>query len=196
VSAPQSMLSDVPFGAWFTLHWMRAGLVLAGVLLLLTPVLVHEVRPVIVLAYLQLPLYLLHQYEEHADGAFQRYVTRALGGGREVLDARAVLWINVGLVWGLDLLWLLLAVFVHPGWGMVAAAMAVVNGAAHVVDAVRFRRVNPGLWTAALLFLPLGGAALWGTAVLAQVPPVGWLLALLAAALAHLPVLVSVRRRR
>ena len=54
------------------------------------------------LVYLQMPIYMLHQYEEHADDRFRLWVNNMLGHG-DVLTPIATFWINSLLVWVLDL---------------------------------------------------------------------------------------------
>ena len=68
------------FPAWFLhdTHWSRAGLPLAGALLLLAPIVRHGLRRGAFLIYLQLPIYMLHQYEEHGHGAFKRAINAML----------------------------------------------------------------------------------------------------------------------
>jgi hypothetical protein len=57
-----------------------------------------------------------------------------------------------------DLISLYLSFFVNPGFGLIAVYLAVVNAVVHLVAAVALRAYNPGLWTAILLFLPLGAS--------------------------------------
>ena len=54
-----TMFSDVPFTRWFVDHWMRVGIVMAVILLLITPVLILEMPWTIVLVYLQLPIWVV-----------------------------------------------------------------------------------------------------------------------------------------
>ncbi|MGD1882512.1 MAG: HXXEE domain-containing protein [Paracoccaceae bacterium] len=107
--------------------------------------------------FLSLPVYMLHQYEEHDDNRFARYLNALIGKNRRGLVPRDVWVINVIFVW-----FLLLAVFyltnVSPGWGVLAAYLLAINGLVHFAWALRFRAYNPGLWTALALFIP---SAIW-----------------------------------
>ena len=168
----------------------------AGPLLLaLVPVLAGRWDPVLLAVFLQLPIYVLHQVEEHWHDRFRRFVNGHLAGGREALTPRAVLVINVGFVWGFDLAALYLATFVHPALGLLAIWLALVNAAVHGVAAAVLRAYNPGLVTALLLLLPTG---LWGWTVLrgAGAAPL-WAhgMGILAAILVHVGIVVHVRRR-
>ena len=69
----------------------------------------------------------------------------------------AVFVINVPGVWGVIGTSLTLAAMVSVGYGLVAIYLVLLNGTIHVVQAVISRGYNPGLGTAIVLFLPLGG---------------------------------------
>ena len=111
--------------------------------------------PALFLIYAQLPAYMIHQYEEHADGRFKAFANNTFGGGREVMTDKAIFWINVGGVWGIDLAAIGAAELFGMGWGLVAAYLPLVNAISHIGAAIRFKGYNPGLWTSVVLFLPL-----------------------------------------
>lgn len=137
-------------------NWVYGGF-LAGVLLLaLTPILARSWPASLVCTFLCLPVYMLHQYEEHDNDRFRRFVNEAMGKGREVLSPAAVFVINVPGVWGVIAISLALAATLNIGLGLIALYLVVVNGIIHVAHAIIFRRYNPGLGTAIGLFLPLG----------------------------------------
>ena len=126
-------------------NWVYGG-ALAGVLLfLLAPVLVAGWDRAATLAYLALPVYMLHQFEEHDDDRFRRFVNAVVGHGREALSVTAVVWINFAGVWLLlgAVIWA--ARLVGPGWAAAAGWLVLVNGLLHVAQAVALRRYNPGL---------------------------------------------------
>lgn len=169
--------------------WVYGGL-LAGLLLLaLAPLLVAGwSRP----AFLALPAYMLHQFEEHDGDRFRLFVNRVLGHGREVLTVSAVFWINLLGVWALLAACLWLVHLAGAGWAALAGWLLVVNALLHVGQGIALRRYNPGLLTAVVLFLPLGAltlAAAWpvGTGMLF------WLSLAIAVAL-HLAILAHVRQ--
>ncbi len=173
-------------------NWVYGGL-LAGLLLLaLAPLLVAGWSRPAVLAFLALPAYMLHQFEEHDGDRFRRFVNRVLGHGREVLTVSAVFWINLLGVWVLLAACLWLVHLAGAGWAALAGWLLVVNALLHVGQGIALRRYNPGLLTAVLLFLPLGAltlAAAWpvGTGLLF------WLSLAIAVAL-HLAIVAHVRR--
>jgi len=104
--------------------------------------------------YLALPVYMIHQFEEHDSDRFAGFLRGLLGPDRRGLSAADIWIVNVVFVW-----FLLLAVFylyrLDPAWGVLAGYLLAVNAFLHAVWAVRLRRYNPGLWTALALFLPL-----------------------------------------
>jgi hypothetical protein len=141
-------------GGWFVADWPRVGLVCAPVLFALLPALWSGPTAPVVLAASLLPVYMLHQYEEHDADRFRLYVNREVGGGLEVLTPAAVFVINIGAVWVLDVVVIYLAARVDLGLGLIAAYLMLVNAVVHIVGAIRGRAYNPGLVTAIVLFLP------------------------------------------
>jgi hypothetical protein len=153
-------------------NWVYGGS-LAGLLILaLLPLFWSGWTTAWTLTFLTLPAYMLHQYEEHDDDRFRQFVNAVIGRGREVLTLADVFFINIVGVWVV-----LAATFwiVHlagpetgPGWGLIAAWLILVNALAHIGQGLALRRYNPGLWTAILLFLPLGLLTLRALAPLAS----------------------------
>ncbi len=141
-------------------NWVYGGF-LAGVLLLaLTPIFAAGWDGATTLVFLALPVYMIHQYEEHDADRFRRFVNKRLGGGREILTQADVFWINIVGVWVLLAadLWLVGRFVI--GWGVFAAYFLLANAALHILQAIHLRGYNPGLGTAIALFLPLGFAEL------------------------------------
>lgn len=155
---------------WFARNWMYGGLIAGLFLLVMTPVAVAPLGRALVLVYLQLPIYLFHQLEEHHDDRFRRWINDTIGGGREMLSTPAVVVINVVGVWVVDLIALYLARFVGIGLGLIAVYLTLVNAVFHIAVGTVQRRYNPGLATALLLFVPFGVTALL---VVSAAPGVG-----------------------
>jgi hypothetical protein len=142
-------------------YWVYGG-ALAGLLfLVLLPALAGGWSLALTAVVLQLPIYMLHQYEEHDNDRFRLFFNRTIFGGREVLSRAAVFMINVPGVWGVIAVSIYLARFVDIGFGLIAVYLTLVNALVHVLHAVVFHRYNPGLATAVGLFLPVGGYGLW-----------------------------------
>lgn len=145
---------------WLAKHWVAGALFTAGALLALAPLIRAACGLQLLLIYLHLPGYVLHQVEEHTGDRFRRFLNQRIFGV-EALTTAAVLWINLPGVWGLNLAALYLAYFIAPGWSLAAPYLMIVNALIHLGTAARTRGYNPGLWTSLALFLPLGGTTLW-----------------------------------
>lgn len=182
--------------AWLIERWQwPAGVLFAsGFLAALLPFVGSFAGLALTLVYAQLPAYMIHQFEEHHDDCFCRYVNGLLAGGRLALTPGATFVINSVFVWGVDLVALYLARFVSLGLGLIAVDLALVNGAVHLLMAAVRREYNPGVWTSAALFLPLGVWSYWvlwweGATTLEQV--IGFTVAIVG----HAGIIVHVRAR-
>jgi hypothetical protein len=69
-------------------NWMYAGFLAGLFLLAIAPVLAAPVGLPLLLVYLLLPVYVLHQCGEHYDDRFRKFVNDLLAGGWEVLSTR------------------------------------------------------------------------------------------------------------
>ncbi|MEM6888649.1 MAG: HXXEE domain-containing protein [Pseudomonadota bacterium] len=134
-----------------TKNWVYATPPVALLLIGLAPFM--DAGPSLAL-FLSLPVYMLHQYEEHDADRFRAYVNAMVPEGRTGLQHQDVWAINVILVW-----FLLLGVFwlaaASAGWAVLAAYLLLINGIVHILPAVIRRQSNPGVITAVALFLPL-----------------------------------------
>jgi len=122
------------------------------------------------LVCLVLPVYMIHQFEEHGvDLLGRRYqfiveMCRVLGHPDLAscpADREFIFAVNVGAVW---IAGLTAIVWRHrnPMVGACAYGIILVNGFLHVVPGGLVRwTYNPGLLTSAVLFLPLSAYALW-----------------------------------
>lgn len=179
--------------AWLYANWQYAGLVAALILLALVPIIAGSVSLALLVIYLSLPVYMLHQAEEHTGDRFRRFVNSQLGHGRDVLTAGAVVVINIGLVWIASLIALYLARFVDLGLGLIPVYLILVNAAIHVLSAASLRAYNPGLITSLVLFLPYG---IWAMTVVApHATSADHVVALLLAIAGHAAIVVVVLGR-
>jgi uncharacterized membrane protein len=180
---------------WFERNWMNAGFIAGLFLLAIVPLLVGVWSPALLLVYLQLPVYMLHQLEEHYGDRFRQFINDHIAGGRPALTTPAVVFINVPGVWGVNLVALYLARFVELGLGLIAVYLVLVNAFAHLASAVAFRGYNPGLVTALVLFIPSG---LWALVVISGMPGVTMThhaIGLGVAIAIHAAILVHVKQR-
>ncbi len=138
-------------------YWVYGGVLAAILFLLLSPLIIQSWSPALAATFFCLPAYMLHQYEEHDNDRFRAFVNRLLGRGREVLTPAAVFLINILGVWGGLAAALWLTARVHAGFAMIAAYLLLLNAVIHIVQGAAMRSYNPGLVTAIVLFLPVGG---------------------------------------
>ncbi len=138
------------------LLWPKATLPLAAAVLALSPWVLAQWGWAVLLIWLQLAAYMVHQYEEHGKGKFKEYANRLYGNGREVLSDEAIFRINTAGVWGVDSAAFAAAVWIGPGAGLAAVYLSAVNAVSHIGGAVKTKSYNPGLWTSVAIFVPLG----------------------------------------
>jgi hypothetical protein len=179
-------------GKW---QWPYAALFTAGFLGVLAPLVFRYAGIPLGLIYLQLPIYMLHQYEEHAGDRFRRWVNKNIGHGRDVLTPIATFWINSLLVWLLDLVALYLACFVDLSLGLIAIYLPMLNAVGHIVPAIIKRQYNPGLVTGVTIFLPVGVLSTYFVSRAADSHLPDHLLALGVAIAVHGIIIAHVRRR-
>lgn len=179
---------------WLLGEWPYAALFTAIFLLLLLPF-IGVLGWALTLVYLQLPLYMLHQFEEHDKDRFRTFANQMVAGGKEAFTPLAVFVINSVGVWGVDLLALYLAYYVDLAFGLVAIYLPLVNAVLHLGVTIRLRRYNPGLWTGLVLFLPFG---IWALLVVSAASQATWAeqgMALGAAILLHALIIGYVKAR-
>jgi hypothetical protein len=181
--------------SWLYPHWVAAALCMGIFLLLLAPALTLSWELPILLIYLQIPVYMLHQVEEHTGDRFRRFVNQQAFGGVEALTPESILVINLPGVWGVTLLSLYAALFFGAGWGLAGIYLVLVNALFHVTGGVAKRAYNPGLWTSLALFLPVGGAALWSVSSTAGVSGAQHAVGLGLAVLIHAAIMIYARDR-
>ncbi|MEM9997730.1 MAG: HXXEE domain-containing protein [Bacteroidota bacterium] len=178
-----------------TAHWVYGGFLSAFVITALGLVLLRDASLALILVYLHLPMYQVHQYEEHDGDRFRTWVNDVMGGGRDLLPATAIFVINIVGVWALFTAVIVGAASYDIGLGLAVVYPTLINAVAHVVPVLVRRAYNPGAATAALLFLPVSGATLW---VLSRTPGVDRLdhaIGLAVGVVLHALIVLYVRRR-
>ena len=148
-------------------NWVYGGVLFAPVLLVLIPV--FGLSTPGTLCLLALVVYMVHQYEEHDDDRFARFMNGLFGPNRAGLTQLEIMIINVVGVWVFLALGTIATETLHAGWALFAAYLLLINGLSHIGQAARLKGYNPGLWTAIVLFLPLSAVLfirLAGTATL------------------------------
>jgi hypothetical protein len=142
--------------AWVVENWSRMALPFAVLALVSLPVFSGGGNVPLVLLYTLLPVYMIHQYEEHAHGRFVEFFNETVGRGRVVLTKLSAFWINILEVWVVFLVSFYLARYVALGFAFVPIWLTLFNGLTHVIASLSLRRYNPGLYTSLALFFPWG----------------------------------------
>ena len=152
------MTSNESFAHWIIrdTNWSRGTVPMASVLLALSPFLRRGLGKGAFAIFLQLPLYMVHQYEEHGHGAFKAYANEKILRGRATATDGDIFVINIVGVWVADLIALYRARSRGPAAGLLAPYLSLTNSLVHLVPALKSRTYNPGAWTAGLLLLPVG----------------------------------------
>jgi Protein of unknown function with HXXEE motif len=143
-------------GSWVIDNWSRMALPFAVLALVSLPVFATDGNLPLILLYTLLPVYMIHQYEEHAHGRFVEFFNATVGRGHDVLTKVSAFWINILEVWLLFLVTFYLAKYVALGFAFVPIWLTIFNGLTHVIASVTLRRYNPGLYTSLALFFPWG----------------------------------------
>ena len=138
------------------LNWVYGGALAGLLLLLMAPMLVGTWEAAFALTFLHLPVYMLHQLEEHDADRFRNFFNSTIGKGRELLTHGMVFIVNVPGVWGVIAVALYLAIFKDLGFALIAVYLVLVNAFVHAAHALIFKCYNPGLISALLVFVPFG----------------------------------------
>lgn len=142
--------------SWILDNWSRMALPLAVVLLCSLPIFASGDNRSLILLYTLLPVYMIHQYEEHASGGFVEFFNSAIGGGQTVITKVSAFWVNILEVWLLFLASFYLAKYLTIGIAFIPIYLTIVNSFTHIVASIVLRRYNPGLYTGVVLFVPWG----------------------------------------
>ena len=152
-------------------HWMKVGAFIAPVLLFFafhsrTANSPRVLSDATLMACMLTASYLVHQVEEHwVDLMGRSYplydflntvIADVAGEDRYgVLTPSAIFYVNAGMVWTVGFTSILASPkHVFPAIAM--AGLMIVNGGAHVLNAIAYQSYNSGLATGLLLFVPIG----------------------------------------
>lgn len=182
--------------AWVVENWSRMALPFAVLALVSLPIFSGGGNLPLILLYTLLPVYMIHQYEEHARGRFVEFFNETVGRGREVLTKVSAFWINILEVWVVFLVSFYLARYVALGFAFVPIWLTLFNGLTHVIASLSLRRYNPGLYTSLALFFPWGLFLLVYFAGVVASDVLFNAIGILAAIVGHAVIVVYALRRR
>jgi len=152
-------------------QWPQAALFCGVMMILLLIAMLPKLGMMYFLIAMPLPMYMVHQFEEHYHNRFCLMLNEKIGRGKVVLTPKQVFWINSLWVWALSMVTIALAFLVNPLIGLIPVYFMVLNGILHCLQAIRFRSSNPGLFTSLIVFLPVGGYTIY---MLSKLPGNCW----------------------
>jgi hypothetical protein len=183
---------------WLYKNWAKLCLILSVITTLVIFAVVGTSNIVLFFIFIQIPIYLLHQFEEHAwPGGFKNYVNQRVFKADSAdypLTDVSVFWVNIPVIWILMPIFASLSYF-NLFFGLWIPYFAVINSLTHVVAAVIKREYNPGLIVSIVLGIPIGIYALGLFYASISVPLLATLLSVLAAVLMHLVLIIFIRRK-
>jgi hypothetical protein len=160
------------------------------------PVFVTAGNMPLILLYTLLPVYMIHQYEEHAHGRFVEFFNSTMGRGYEVLTKVSAFWINILEVWVLFLVSFYLAKYVAAGIAFVLIYLTIFNGFYARDLERRSQEVQPWFVHERAAVLPLGYFLLIYCNGIVGARSLFNGIGLLAAVIAHAIIVVYALRRR
>jgi len=177
------------------MNWAKLSIFLAIIVTVLIYIFVKPDNFVLFLIWIQLPIYLLHQFEEHNWNGFKNYINKAVFKVKEgdfPLNDKIIFWVNIPIVW------ILIPIFaglssVNIMYGLWIPYFAVFNSLTHVIVSIRNREYNPGLIVSLILGIPVGIYALFIFYSYIQVPVLISILSIFFAILLHVIVFGSIR---
>lgn len=183
---------------WLYENWAKLCLILSLITTLVIFSVVGTSNIVLFFIFIQIPVYLLHQFEEHAwPGGFKNYVNQRVFKADSIdypLNDVSVFWVNIPIIWILMPVFASLS-YLNLFFGLWIPYFAVINSLTHVVAAFIKKEYNPGLAVSLVLGIPIGICALGLFYASISVPLLVTLLSVLAAVLMHLVLIIFIRRR-
>lgn len=143
---------------WLYNNWAKLSVFLAIIVTVLIYIFIKPDNFLLFLIWMQLPIYLLHQFEEHNWNGFKNYVNRNIFKVKEddfPLNDKIIFWVNIPIIW------VLMPIFsdlssINMMFGLWIPYFAVFNSLTHVIFSIRNREYNPGLFVSLILGIPVG----------------------------------------
>lgn len=147
---------------WLYKNWSKLSLGGAAVLTLLIFLFIKPSNTLLFLIWIQIPIYLLHQFEEHSRNGFKNYVNKTVFKVSDEdypLNDKNIFWINIPIIWILMPLFAILS-SINPLIGLWIPFFGVINSLSHVIFSIVNRQYNPGIIASLVLGIPVGIYAL------------------------------------
>lgn len=143
---------------WLYKNWSKLSFGVAIVLTLLILLIIKPSNTLLFLIWIQIPIYLLHQFEEHSRNGFKNYVNKNvfnIASGDYPLNDKNIFWINIPIVWILMPSFAILA-SLNPLIGLWIPFFGVINSLSHVIFSIVNKQYNPGIIVSLVLGIPVG----------------------------------------
>jgi hypothetical protein len=181
---------------WFYNNWAKLSVLLAIIVTVLIYVFIKPENIVLFLIWMQIPIYLLHQFEEHTWNGFKNYINKKVfkvKKGDFPLNDKNIFWINIPIIW------ILMPIFaglssVNIMFGLWIPYFAVFNSLTHVIVSIRNQEYNPGLLVSLVLGIPVGIYALIIFYSYITVPTIISIISIFFAILLHVIVFGYIKR--
>jgi hypothetical protein len=177
-------------------HWADSTLILAIFMIVLLLSSFSTLPWVVLLIWLQFPVYLIHEFEEHVyPGKFREFVNREVFHSNRAdfpLTIPAVFWINILAIWVLFPLSAILAQNISPAFGLLLPIFGLFNASLHILMLLVKRKYNPGVIISILLNYPTGIYTLYVLDKDGFISGTGLSIAIAITALAHAVIILSV----
>ncbi len=180
---------------WLYKNWAKLSVLLAIAVTLLVIYFIKLENIVLFLIWMQIPIYLLHQFEEHAWNGFKNYINKKVfqvQDGDYPLNDKNIFWINIPIIWILMPIFAGLSSF-NIMFGLWIPYFAVLNSLSHVIFSIRNREYNPGLIVSLILGIPVGIYALIIFYSYIAVPAINSIISIFFAILLHVVIFGYIR---
>ncbi|MCW5590276.1 MAG: HXXEE domain-containing protein [Legionellales bacterium] len=170
-------------------HWADSTLILAIFITVLLLSFLPQTPWYLFLIWLQFPVYLIHEFEEHVfPGKFREYINREIFHSSvddHPLTIPNVFWINILAIWVLFPIAAILAQNVSPQFGVLLPVFGLFNASLHIIMSIIKRKYNPGLVISLSLNYPTGIYTLFILAQNTIINSINLTIAILVTIIAH-----------
>lgn len=142
---------------WLYKYWSHVSFFAAVFITIPFIAFIQKIDLVLLLIWLQTPIYMLHQFEEHGTGTFKKWINNVIlkSKGKEILTDVHMFWINVPLTWILFPLFASLS-GINLVYGIWITIVSIGNSILHICATVIQRKYNPGFFASLFLNIPTG----------------------------------------
>ncbi|HQS85069.1 MAG TPA: HXXEE domain-containing protein [Alphaproteobacteria bacterium] len=175
-------------------NWAYMGPVIAVYVMIVLLSNASTMDPLVFWIWLQFPIYLIHEFEEHAwPGGFKAFVNKEVFKNSDEntpLNDKRIFWINILAVW---VAFPICAVLSQQGeivFGILIVYFSLFNATIHIVTTVLKKKYNPGFFASLFLYFPPGLYTLWLAEKEGVLDLTMTLMGLLVAFLAHALIII------